>query len=213
MNMNEKQIVIIFSRRRCRIYGAYTTEQHVGGKTEIAKGETLFFFRDSPNLKIWNARHATDLFLPQATRQTAVREIAKLATNLTTRITHPVRDLDFPGPHLHPALDNHVDDIDHTKSRTTQGAENRHGGNRPEDEFEIEVVAHVFGVVGFAHRHSQDSVGNHPDYDHVGPYGAVVVLLLLGFADAFLGDFESVTQVAQSFVVAGVDIELFRRHL
>lgn len=105
-----------------------------------------------------------------------------------------------------------MNDINHTKSRTTQGAEYRYGGNRPEDEFEVEVVAHAGGVVGFAHRHSQDCVGNHPDYYHVGAHGAVVVFLLLSFADAFLGDFEPVTEVAQGFVIAGVDIELFRRH-
>lgn len=165
-----------------------------------------------PPTHINKHEHAIDLFLPQATRQTAVCEIAKLATNLTTRITDPIRNLDVPSPHLHPALDNHMDDVNHTKSRTAQSAENRHGGNRPEDEFEVEVVTYAGGVVGFAHGHGQDGVGNHPDYDHVGAYGAVVVFLLLGFADAFLGDFEPVTEVSQGFVVAGVDIELFRRH-
>lgn len=105
-----------------------------------------------------------------------------------------------------------MDDVNHTKSRTAQSAENRHGGNSPEDEFEVEVVTYAGGVVGFAHGHGQDGVGNHPDYDHIGAHGAVVVFLLLGFADAFLGDFEPVTEVSQGFVVAGVDIELFRRH-
>ena len=191
------------------MYGRLYNRTNAGRKA-ISKGINIFSFFPQPTLT--HAEHATDLFLAQATHQTAVCEIAKLATNLTTRITDPIRDLEVPSPHLHPALNYHMNDINHTKSRTTQSAENRHGGNRPEDEFEVEVIAHVGGVVSFAHGHSQDGVGDHPDYDHVGAYGAVVVFLLLGFADAFLGDFEPVTEVAQGFVVAGVDIELFRRH-
>ena len=67
-------------------------------------------------------------------------------------------------------------------------------------------------VVDFAHGHGEDSVGHHPRHDHVRTYGLVVVLLGLGLADTFDGDFEAVSQVAESFVVARVDVELLRGH-
>ena len=66
--------------------------------------------------------------------------------------------------------------------------------------------------VSFTDRHGEDRIGDHPCDDHVCADGAVVVFLLLGVADPRLGDFEAVAQVPESFVVAGIDVELFARH-
>lgn len=103
-------------------------------------------------------------------------------------------------------------DIDDAESAAPQGPEERHGRDGPQNEFEIEITADVGAVVGLADGHGEDSIGHHPCDDHVGADGAVVVFLLLGLRDTVLGDFESVSKIAEGFVVAGVDVKLFARH-
>lgn len=143
----------------------------------------------------------------------AIGEVAKFAADLARRVADPVRDLDVAHLHLHPTLDDHVDDVDHAEGTATQGPEDGHGGDGPEDEFQVEVFAHVGAVVRFAHGHGQDGVGHHPDDHHVRAHGSIVVLLLLGFADSFLGDLQAISKIAQRFVIARVDVELLRGHL
>lgn len=105
-----------------------------------------------------------------------------------------------------------MDDVNDAEGAAAQGAEDGDGGDGPEDELEIEIVAHVGAAVGLADGHGEDGVGHHPRYDHVRAHGAVVVLLLLGFADAFRRHLKPVAQVAQRFVVARIDVQLLRRH-
>ena len=106
-----------------------------------------------------------------------------------------------------------MDNIDDPKSTAPQSTEDGDPSNRPQDELEIEIVADVFFVVGLADGHGEDSVGDHPRYDHVGSDGGVVIFLLLGFRHAVLGHFKAVAEIAESFVVARVDVELLTRHL
>ena len=103
-------------------------------------------------------------------------------------------------------------DVDDPKRAAAQAAEDRQRRYRPQDELEVEVLADGGGAVGLADRHAQDRVADHPAHDHVCAHGAVVVFLLLGLADAVLGYFEPVAEVAQGFVVARVDVELLGRH-
>lgn len=102
--------------------------------------------------------------------------------------------------------------VDNAESATAQSPEDRHGSHRPKDEFKVEVVRDVGAAVGFTDGHGEDSVRDHPCYDHVCAYGAVVVFCCLGLGDAFCGDLEAVAEVTESFVVAGIDIELFGGH-
>lgn len=102
--------------------------------------------------------------------------------------------------------------VDNSKSTTPKRSKYRHGSDAPKYELEIEVVGDVGAIVGLADGHGKDSICNHPRDDHVRTYSAVVVFLLLGFADAILVDLESVTEITQSFVVARVDVQLFARH-
>ena len=106
-----------------------------------------------------------------------------------------------------------MDDIDDAKSAATQSSEDRNCCHAPQDELEVEVVTDGRAVVSFADSHGQNGVGYQPYDDHVSAYGPVVVFLLLSFADTRTGDFKSVPQIAESFVVAGVDVELLARHL
>lgn len=106
-----------------------------------------------------------------------------------------------------------MDDVDDPKRTAAQRPEQRHARHRPQDELQVEVLADVRAVVRLADGHCQDRVGHHPGDDHVGAHGAVVVFLLLGLADAGAGDLEAVAEVAQGFVVAGVDVELLAGHL
>lgn len=105
-----------------------------------------------------------------------------------------------------------MDDVDDAEGAAAEGTEDGHGGDGPEDEFEVEVVGDVGAAVGFADGHGQHGVGDHPGHHHVRAHGFVVVFLLLGFADGVLGHLEPVAEVAERFVVARVDVELFRGH-
>ena len=105
-----------------------------------------------------------------------------------------------------------MNDIDDAKSPAAQSTENGHRSHGPEDELEVEILADVRAVVGLADGHGENGVGDHPGDDHVGSHGSVVILLLLSFRDAALRHFESVAEIPQGFVVAGVDIELLARH-
>ena len=106
-----------------------------------------------------------------------------------------------------------MDDVDDAKGAAAERPEDGHGGHGPEDELEVEVVRHVRAAVRFADGHGEDGVGDHPRDDHVRAHGAVIVLLLLGLADAVSVDLDPVPQVPERFVVPAVDIELFARHL
>lgn len=106
-----------------------------------------------------------------------------------------------------------MDDVDYAKGAATQGPEDGHGGDGPKNEFQVEVLAHVGTVVCFAHGHGQDGVGDHPDDYHVRPHGSIVVFLLLGFANSFLGHLQAIAEVTQGFVITRVDVELLRGHL
>lgn len=106
-----------------------------------------------------------------------------------------------------------MDDVNHAKGSAAQGPEDGHGGDGPENEFQVEILAYVGAAVRFAHGHGQDGVGDHPDDHHVRADCSIVVFLLLGLADAFLGDLQPISKVAQGFVIARVDVELLRGHL
>lgn len=101
-----------------------------------------------------------------------------------------------------------MNDVDHAKGTAAQGPEDSHGGDGPENKFQIEILAHMGAVVRFAHGHGEDGVGDHPDNDHICAHGSIVVFLLLGFADAFLGDLQPISEVPQGFVIPRVDVEL-----
>lgn len=135
-------------------------------------------------------------------------EKAEFAAHLAPGVTNPVWHLEVPTlqTHLHPALGYHMHGVDDAESSTAQRSEERYACHAPEDELEIEVIGDVFAVVGFADCHGEYSIQDHPYEDHVRTDGTIVVLLVSGFADAVLGDFESVPEIAQGFVVAGVDV-------
>lgn len=103
-------------------------------------------------------------------------------------------------------------DIDDAEGAAAEGAEDGHGGHGPQDELEVEVVGDVGAAVGLADGHGQDGVGHHPRHHHVRAHRAVVVLLLLRLRDAVLVDLEAIAEVAESFIVAAVDVELLARH-
>ena len=105
-----------------------------------------------------------------------------------------------------------MNDIDDAKSAAPQSTENGHGSHGPEDELEVEILADVRAVVGLADGHGENGVGDHPGDDHVGSHGSVVIFLLLSLRDAVLRHFESVPEIPQGLVVAGVDVELLARH-
>lgn len=103
-------------------------------------------------------------------------------------------------------------DIDDAKRTATQGSKNCYSSHRPEDEFEVEVIRDVGTAVSFADGHGEDGVRDHPCDDHISADGAVIVFCCLGLGDAGFGHLEAVAEVAERFVVAGVDIELLRGH-
>lgn len=105
-----------------------------------------------------------------------------------------------------------MDDINDSESAAAQGSEDRHGGDRPQDEFEVEVIRYMGTAVGFADGHGEHGVGDHPGHNHVGADGFIVVFLLLGLADGVFCYFEAIAEVAEGFVVARVDVELFGGH-
>ena len=151
--------------------------------------------------------------LPHTAGQTTSAEETELAAHLAAALADPVRDFHALPAHAQAALGDHVDDVDDAEGGAAEGAEDGDGGDGPEDEFQVEVVADVGAVVHLADGHGQDGVGDHPRHHHVRAHRSVVVFLLLRLAGAFFEHFEPVTQVAQRFVVAGVDVELFARHL
>lgn len=106
-----------------------------------------------------------------------------------------------------------MDDVDNPKRTAAQRPEQRHASHRPQDELQVEILADMRAIVRLADSHRKHRVGHHPRDDHVRAHGAVVVFLLLGLADAGLDHFEAVAEVAQGFVVAGVDVELLAGHL
>lgn len=106
-----------------------------------------------------------------------------------------------------------MNSINNQESRRADRAEQCQTGDCPEDEFEVEVVADVFVAVDFRDAHGEDGVAGHPDDDDVRADRAVVVFLELGFGDGGDGDFDSIAEVAEGFVVAGVNIELLGRHV
>ena len=142
-------------------------------------------------------------------------EKAELAANFAPCVANPVRHLEVPTlqSHLHLTLRYHVHSIDDAERTTAHCSEERDAGHTPENEFEIEVTGDVCAVVCFANCHGEYGIRNHPHDDHVCTDGTIIVLLLSGLADAVLGDFKSVTEIAQSLVVAGVDVQLLARHL
>lgn len=96
---------------------------------------------------------------------------------------------------------------------TPTRAEQRHGGHAPQDELEVEVTRDVRAAVGLGDGHGQHGVGDHPRDDHVRAHGAIVVLLLLELGDTRGGDLEAVAEIAEGFVVAGVDVQLLGGHV
>ena len=106
-----------------------------------------------------------------------------------------------------------MDDINDSKRATAQRPEQRHARHRPEDELQIEILANMCAIIRLTDRHRENRIRHHPRNDHVRAHSAVVVFLLLGLANPRFGDFEAVPQVAEGFVVAGIDVELLARHL
>lgn len=150
---------------------------------------------------------------PHTAPQTTARPPTQLTPNPTRRIANPIRDAHLLETHPDPPLRNGMHDINNPKRRAAQRAKNRYSSNGPEDELEVKVIADVSAVEGLGDGHGEDGVSDHPRDDHVGADGAVVVLLLLGVGDGVAGGLEAVAEVAEGLVVAGVDVELLRRHL
>ena len=125
-------------------------------------------------------------------------EEAEFAADLAPCVTNPVWHLEVPTlqTYLHPTLCYHVHNVDDTERTTTQGSKQRYASHTPQNEFEIEVISDVRAVVGFADCHGEYGIRDHPHDDHICTNGTIVVLLLSGFADAVLGDFESVPKIA-----------------
>ena len=141
-------------------------------------------------------------------------EKAELAADLASCVTNPVWHLEVPTfqSHLHLALRYHVHGIDHAERTAAQCSEQRYASHTPKNEFEVEVTGDVGAVVGFADRHGEYSIRYHPHDHHVCTDRAIIVLLLSGFADAVLGNFKSIPEIAQGLVIAGVDVELLAGH-
>jgi len=99
----------------------------------------------------------------------------------THRVANAGSDTAHPLGHLetdaHTALNNHIDDVKDGESGTADGAEDGECGDGPENEGEVEIIAHVLDTVGLGHGHGEDHVGHHPDGHHVRAHAAVVVLL------------------------------------
>ena len=152
--------------------------------------------------------------LPNAARQAALAEKAELAANLASCVTNPVWHLEVPTfqSHLHLTLRYHVHGIDDAERTTAHCSEQRYASHTPKNKFEIEVTGDMRAVVGFADRHGEYSVRNHPHDHHVCTDGTIIVLLLSGFADTVLGNFKSIPEIAQGLVIAGVDVELLAGH-
>ena len=148
----------------------------------------------------------------QARPKTTPRQPAKAATNLTARLADPIRDLDPPQRHLHPALRNRLHDIDDSKRAAAYRPEDRHGSHAPQDELEVEIAADVRALVSAAHRHRKRSIAHHPYDDHVRAHGAVVVFLLLRLAHSVLLDLEAVTKISERLVIPRVNVELLGGH-
>ena len=117
---------------------------------------------------------------------------AEFAANLTAGVGHPIRYIHSLHGHFDPSFGNHVDDIDDPERTAAYGSENGHRSYGPQDEFQIKVTGDVGAVVGFAYGHGKDGIGNEPDDNHVGTYSAIVVLLLLSFADTGFLHLESI---------------------
>ena len=103
-------------------------------------------------------------------------------------------------------------DVNNPKRAAAQSPEQRHARHRPKDEFQVPILTNMRTVIRFADRHRQDRVRHHPRHNHVCTYGAVVIFLLLRLADPRLRDLEAVTEIAERFVVAGIDIQLLTWH-
>ena len=102
--------------------------------------------------------------------------------------------------------------VNHAKSTAAKRSKERYRRNAPQDELEVEVFADLRAVVGFADCHGEDGVGDHPRDDHVCAHGPVVVFLLLSLGETWNRNLEAIAEVAQGLIVAGVDVELLRRH-
>ena len=102
--------------------------------------------------------------------------------------------------------------VDDPKRTAPNCSEERHGRHTPQNEFEIEVVTDMCAVICFADGHGENGIGNHPCHHHVCTDGAVVVFLLLRFADTWCSNFESVAQIAERLVIPGIDIQLLAWH-
>lgn len=149
---------------------------------------------------------------PTPADPTAPAEKAELGADLVTALADPVGHLDPLPTGFQPALGDHLDDVDDPERGAAQRTEDGNRGDGPENEFQVEVVAHVRAVVHLADGHGQHRVGDHPRHHHVRAHGAVVVFLLLALADAVLGDFQPVAEVSEGLVVPTVDIELLGGH-
>lgn len=103
--------------------------------------------------------------------------------------------------------------IQHAKRPTATRPEKRDGSNAPQDELEVEITRDMRTAVRLGDRHGEHGVGDHPRDDHIRAHGAVIVFLLLELREGRGGDVEAVAEVAEGFVVAGVDVELFGGHV
>ena len=67
-------------------------------------------------------------------------------------------------------------------------------------------------TIGLADGHGKNGIGDHPANDHVRAHRLVVIFLHLRFRDRVPLDFEPVAEIAERFVVAGIDVELLAGH-
>lgn len=105
-----------------------------------------------------------------------------------------------------------MNNINDPKRRTPQRPKERHSSHAPQDKLQVEILAHVPTIIRLTDRHGQDGIGDHPRDDHVRAHRTIIVFLLLSLAGAVPDMLKPIAEIAQGFVVAGVDIELFRGH-
>ena len=148
-----------------------------------------------------------------AAEDRASTDTTQLGANLRGATTEPGWHLNPSRVDLKLAINNSMDEVEHAEGGRAEGAEQSHGGDSPQDELKIEVVANIGTAVSLADGHGKDRVGDHPHSHHVGADGAVIVLLHLSLAEIFLGHVETVTKIPQRFVISRVDVKLLRGHL
>lgn len=106
-----------------------------------------------------------------------------------------------------------MDDVDDQEGARSERTEQRQDGHRPQDEFEIDIVARARVAVCFGNGHGENGIAEHPNCDHVRSHTSVVILLHLAGGRRGLGHLDAIAEVAQRGVISAVDVELLAWHV